>query len=322
MRQKLTVAETFGLQPFRERARQALFALRGDAFTPRSKFGLSSMRLFEPAIALRTWSGRIRRDRRLALVNLYNHTPTPVEQGWSVRKTQVRDFRGGTLTYDSHNGTDFAVPPGTVVTAPESGTVVRISNEFHRGGLKIVLDHGDGLITTSNHLGRTLVAEGTRVTRGDAIVLSGASGLDCVSGFPWIAPHVHFNVWLNGETIDPFGAGSEVPMWLHGNDPEAPVETECEASAKEELRETLIAQDRLAEAIDACRDAELAASLKAIHDANARAISLIFHRNYYPTRFAASVSPYAREYARSSRLTLPFRREDVRGIYFADECAQ
>ncbi len=78
------------------------------------------------------------------MYNLFNRTPTPLEDGWSVRKTQVTDFRGGTLTYDSHNGTDFAVPVGTVVVAPAPGKVLRISSEFNRGGLKVFLDHGRG----------------------------------------------------------------------------------------------------------------------------------------------------------------------------------
>jgi hypothetical protein len=52
----------------------------------------------------------------------------------------VRDFRGGTLTYDSHNGTDFAVPPGTIVVAAAPGRVLRASSEFNRGGLKVFVD--------------------------------------------------------------------------------------------------------------------------------------------------------------------------------------
>ena len=59
-----------------------------------------------------------------------------------MRKTQVRDFRGGTLTYDSHNGTDFATAPGTVIVAPAAARVVLVVSEFHRGGLKLLLDHG------------------------------------------------------------------------------------------------------------------------------------------------------------------------------------
>ena len=83
------------------------------------------------------------------------------------------DFRGRDLTYDSHNGTDFAVPVGTKVLAAAGGEVVRIVSEFNRGGLKIFIDHGGGLMTTSAHLARPLVKVGQIVARGEAIALSG-----------------------------------------------------------------------------------------------------------------------------------------------------
>jgi murein DD-endopeptidase len=160
---------------------------------------------------LRTWLGRRRADRRVPIYNLFNRTPTPIADGWSVRKTQVRDFRGGTLTYDSHNGTDFAVPPGTIVVAAAPGRVLRVSSEFNRGGLKVFVDHGRGLVTTSNHLGRALVRDGDLVRRGQPIALSGASGIDMFLMFPWNVPHVHFNVWLNGEPVDPFAGWAVSP---------------------------------------------------------------------------------------------------------------
>ena len=93
-----------------------------------------------------------------------------------MRVTQVRDFRGGTLTYDSHNGTDFAVPVGTEVLAAAPGRVFRVSNEFHRGGLKVFIDHGAGLITTSNHLARSLVRPGD-------VVRVGLKGQETPAGF-------------------------------------------------------------------------------------------------------------------------------------------
>ncbi|MDA1196225.1 MAG: M23 family metallopeptidase, partial [Planctomycetota bacterium] len=130
--------------------------------------------------------------------NLFNRTPTPEADGWSVRVTQVRDFRGRRLTYDSHNGTDFAIPPGTVVVASAPGRVASRRSEYNRGGLKLYVDHGDGLMSTYHHLGRTLVAVGADVARGQPIALSGYSGLDALVSFPWVAPHVHYNVLLGG----------------------------------------------------------------------------------------------------------------------------
>ena len=277
-RARLSVSETFGLAPLPVRAREAWLAVRGDASVPATRFGLSSLGILHPALSIRTWLGVRRADCRVPISCLYNHTPTPLADGWSVRKTQVRDFRGGRLTYDSHNGTDFAVPVGTVVVAAAPGVVQRISSEFNRGGLKVFIDHGRGLVTTSNHLARALVEVGQRVTRGQPIALSGYSGLDAVVAFPWSVPHLHFNVWLDGNYVDPFAAGDQAPLWLHGNRPE---------TSEPEL------------------------------DERRRAMDLLFFRNYYPTRFAGRPPVYPGAHSRQPWLTLPFRAADFAGVTFA-----
>jgi murein DD-endopeptidase len=215
----LSWAETFGITPIATRLAEMAVTFRGAEGVPPSRFDASSLGIFQPGLALRTWLGRRRADRRVPVYNLFNRTPTPIADGWSVRKTQVRDFRGGALTYDSHNGTDFAVPPGTIVVAAAPGRVLRVSSEFNRGGLKVFVDHGRGLVTTSNHLGRALVREGDLVRRGQPIALSGASGIDMVLTFPWNAPHLHFNVWLNGEPVDPFAEPGEGSLWRRQNEP-------------------------------------------------------------------------------------------------------
>ena len=75
------------------------------------------------------------------------------------------------MTYDIHNGTDFATPVGTRVVAGAPGVVRRVSSEFHRGGLKVFIDHGGGLVTGANHLSRALVRVGERVSRGQLVAL-------------------------------------------------------------------------------------------------------------------------------------------------------
>jgi murein DD-endopeptidase len=283
---RLSVSETFGLAPLPVRAREAWLALRGDARVPATRFGLSSLGILHPALSLRTWLGARRADRRVPISCLFNHTPTPLDAGWSLRRTQVRDFRGGDLTYDSHNGTDFAVPVGTVVVAPAPGVIQRISSEFNRGGLKVFLDHGDGLVTTCNHLGRALVRVGQVVARGEPIALSGYSGIDALVVFPWSVPHVHFNVWLDGTYVDPFAAAGETALWLHGNEPRPAPPALVEPAP--------------------------------VPDLDPGAMDALFVHNYYPTRAGARPAFYHRAHAREPRLTLPFRHGDVAGVAFAD----
>lgn len=310
----ISLFETFGLEPLPLRAREAWLALRGDASIPATLFDTSSLGILHPGLSVKTWLGRRRHDRRVPISCLYNRTPTPLEKGWSVRKTQVRDFRGGGLSYDSHNGTDLAVPVGTVVVAAAPGRVLRISSEFNRGGLKVFVDHGRGLVTTSNHLARALIEVGDIVERGQPIALSGYSGIDGLLAFPWSVPHVHLNVWLDGEYTDPFATPGETPLWLHGNEPR-PADSETTDAG---WAPTAWNEADVAKAIDACRDEALRRDLTREPDVAVRAMNVLFLRNYYPTRFSARPALYRETHARAPWLSLPFSREDFGGITFAD----
>ena len=306
----LSWAETFGITPIGTRLAEMAVTFRGAEGVPPSRFDASSLGIFQPGLALRTWLGRNRTDRRVPIYNLFNRTPTPIAEGWSVRKTQVRDFRGGNLTYDSHNGTDFAVPPGAVVVAAAPGRVLRVSSEFNRGGLKVFVDHGRGLVTTSNHLGRALVREGDLVRRGQPIALSGASGLDMFLMFPWNVPHVHFNVWLNGEAVDPFAEPGETSIWRRHNDP-VPDDGAADDGGAVPTAWDAAAVDA---AVTGCDVVPVRDELRGIERIELRAMSVLFQMNYYPTRFGARVAPYAATTPREPRLDLPFRAADVVGI--------
>lgn len=311
---RLTVREVFGLSPLPLRLREAKLALTGDPETPRSRFDHTSLKMFRPALALPLWLGRKARGRRVPVYNLFNYLQPPPEEGWSVRVTRVRDFLGTGLTYDSHNGTDFAVPLGTVVVAPAAGVVRRVSSEFNRGGLKVFLDHGEGLVTSANHLARSLVKVGDRVPRGAPLALSGYSGLDGLSTVPFGAPHVHFNVWFNGEYVDPFAPEGAVSLWRTGDNWPTPAP---EGAAPERaVPPSGLDPAAVAEALAGCVHAETRAALAAIEDPEARAVSTLVMANYYPTRFAARVQFYASPFARSPRLDLPFRARDFDGIMF------
>lgn len=317
--QRLRPFEALGLEPLPLRAKEALLAIRGDASLPPTRFGPSSLRIFHPRLSVSTWLGARRADRRIPVSNLFNRTPTPLEEGWSVRKTQVRDFRGGELTYDSHNGTDFALPIGMTVTAAAAGKVLRISSEYNRGGLKIFIDHGAGLVTTSNHLARALVQVGDEVVRGQPIALSGYSGLDALVAFPWSVPHVHFNVWLDGAYVDPFAieAAGETALWLDGNEPRGKASVDSADAGP-----TVWDEDAVRAAIEACVDPLLRAELSAEPALDRRAMNVMFARNYYPTKFArgsSSIDPglAGTRHTRAPRLSLPFRTEDFVGIVFA-----
>lgn len=310
--------DVLGLRPFPDRLREIRLVLAGDDTTPPSRFGLSSLRILDPKLALPIWFGRRPYGRRVPIYNLFNRSPTPEAAGWSVRKTQVRDFRGGTLSYDSHNGTDFATPPGTTVVAAAPGRVAVIVSEYNRGGLKLMLDHGDGLITTYAHLTRVLVRVGDVVGRAQPIALSGASGLNFIAGLGADPPHLHMNVWLDGTPIDPFAGPGETSLWRgDDNSPKpAPEPAATPDDAFEPGDFDPAAVDRL---IASCRAPAMRAALEApTEDLALRACRAIFFANYYPTRFPARPMPYTRAHARTPRLDLPFSARDYDGVVLPD----
>jgi len=305
--------ESMGLSPLRERLRQAAVALRGAEDVPPSRFDRTSLAVLRPGLALPLWCGHFAVPRKVILTNLFNHRQTPVEDGWSVRRTQVEDFRGQGLTYDSHNGTDLSVPRGSVAVAPAPGRVARVYAEFNRGGLKVVIDHGEGLLTCSAHLARSLVVEGDLLVTGQPYALTGYSGLDGFATFPWGVPHIHFNIWLNGVPVDPFPRGKEPSLWIGGTP--LPVPGNPPAGGREPTVYDPSAMDR---AIAACKTPSVRTWLAGLEPPETKAAALISETNYYPTRFPVRGSVQARNYPRRESLYMPFSVRDFDGAVFAD----
>lgn len=94
-----------------------------------------------------------------------------------------------------HNGMDFGANTGTPVKSVLPGTVTYA--EYHQyGGLRIVVDHGDGTETTYNHLNEILVDVGQVVGADEVIGTVGSTGNST-------GPHLHFEMMRNGEYVDP-----------------------------------------------------------------------------------------------------------------------
>ena len=307
----LSVGEVFGLVSL-ESVRQGVRGIRGDSTTPKHQWDLSTLKILKPYTSIKTWLKFSRTDKRIPIYNYFNRTPVSASDGYSVRVSQVQDFRGGQNTYDSHQGTDFVVPVGTPVVSPAAGVVIRVEREFDRGGLCVMMLHKHGLITTHNHLGRALVQVGQEVQRGVPIALSGASGLDFVTSFFLSPPHVHFNTWLNGQTVDPFAVDGETPLWLHGNDPK-PYHEQTEATGPLDL-ESLFDAQAVKVGIDDCLDPNMRRMLNGFGWLPERAAHLIYQRNYRPSKFRSFESVYANNYERTQHLTLPFHSRDVSGL--------
>jgi biotin carboxyl carrier protein len=129
-------------------------------------------------------------------------TPEPLWQG-SFRapvSAQPTDSFGTRRMFNGklasiHKGADFRAAMGTPVRASNSGVVVLARPLYYEGNC-VIIDHGMGLFTLSMHFSRIDVKEGQRVSTGDQLGLSGATGR--VTG-----PHLHFGVRWQGANLDP-----------------------------------------------------------------------------------------------------------------------
>ena len=310
IRHRIGPLEAVGLRPLGRGLRQCWLALAGDPHTPPTQWDLSSLRIFRPRLGPLTWLGWRRPDRRAPILNLFNVEPAPRDAGYDVRVTFARDFRGGRLTYNGHMGVDFVVPVGTRVVAPAPAKVMRVENLMQRGGLKVVLDHGEGLVTLCNHLARAEVEPGQRVLRGEPLGLSGFSSVDGLLTFPWVPPHVHFTALLNGEPVDPFPAGGQPSLWRGGADP-GPARPDPDEPG---WAPTEWDADAIDASIAACLHPARRAELEALEGLEERAYALLYWRFFNYTAFDAHPPLYRRPATRRPRLDLPFPPDEVTGV--------
>jgi murein DD-endopeptidase MepM/ murein hydrolase activator NlpD len=96
-----------------------------------------------------------------------------------------------------HTGVDFGVGYGTPIRTADSGTVI-YSTWMGGYGNVIIVDHGNGLSTLYAHQSSLAVGSGARVTRGQTVGYVGSTGFST-------GPHLHFEVRVNGNPVDPMG---------------------------------------------------------------------------------------------------------------------
>ncbi len=95
-----------------------------------------------------------------------------------------------------HYGLDFTAPTGTDIYVTGDGNVESVLQSKRGYGNHIIINHGYGYKTIYAHLDRFNVRVGQKVKRGDVIGFVGSTGLS-------LAPHVHYEVLLNGVNVDP-----------------------------------------------------------------------------------------------------------------------
>jgi len=95
----------------------------------------------------------------------------------------------------SHKGIDFPAPQGYGVFAAMEGRVSAVGRNRTMGNF-VAIDHGGGIETFYGHNKTNLVAVGEMVARGQIIATVGSTGRST-------GPHVHFEVRVNGQQVNP-----------------------------------------------------------------------------------------------------------------------
>ena len=97
---------------------------------------------------------------------------------------------------DFHPGIDIANDEGTAIVATADGVVDFAGWNSGGYGNMVDIDHGNGIMTRYGHASQVVVTAGQRVKRGQLIAYMGSTGFST-------GPHVHYEVHINGNRVNP-----------------------------------------------------------------------------------------------------------------------
>ena len=111
-----------------------------------------------------------------------------------------------------HQGIDFAAGTGTPIVAPADGVVVE-ARRWGGYGNWLRIRHANGLESGYGHLSRygSGIRAGQRVSQGQVVAYVGSTGAST-------GPHLHYELWRNGQRINPAGVKTQEGSELSGAD--------------------------------------------------------------------------------------------------------
>lgn len=128
--------------------------------------------------------------------------PTPGEWtypivNWQANVTSEWGWRTNPITGEEqfHNGIDIGFPVGTGIRAIHAGTVLKVSSSNARGNY-VDVQVSSAIFYRYQHCDTILVNEGGTVKEGETIATVGETGQ--VTG-----PHLHLEIYLDGNTVNP-----------------------------------------------------------------------------------------------------------------------
>ncbi len=97
---------------------------------------------------------------------------------------------------DFHPGMDIANDMGTPIVATADGVVEFAGWNAGGYGNMVDINHGNGIMTRYGHASQVVVSAGQHVKRGQLIAYMGSTGFST-------GPHVHYEVHVNGNRVNP-----------------------------------------------------------------------------------------------------------------------
>lgn len=131
----------------------------------------------------------------LAAVYVGGEMMWPVPGYYSISSLFGNRLHPISKEYRMHTGIDIESPRKTPLVAAQTGTIV-FANWFAGYGKAIIIDHGGGYTTLYGHLDVISVKVGQVVVKGENIGQTGNTGYST-------GPHLHFEVRMNGDYVDP-----------------------------------------------------------------------------------------------------------------------
>lgn len=133
--------------------------------------------------------------RRAAAAAGREKSVAPGSIGWPAQGPVTSPFgeRWGRM----HTGIDIGASMGAPIVAAAAGTVI-VAGWVEGYGNTTVIDHGGGMSTLYGHQSSIGVAVGETVAAGQQIGLVGSTGHST-------GPHLHFEVRIDGNPVDPLG---------------------------------------------------------------------------------------------------------------------
>lgn len=120
---------------------------------------------------------------------------------WPIPSSTLVTSRYGERTLNGvtrfHNGIDINASVGAAIVAADGGNVA-VAGYNSGYGNYIMIYHSNGSATLYAHLSSMSVSKGDTVSKGQVIGGAGSTGYST-------GPHLHFEIHINGGSVDPLG---------------------------------------------------------------------------------------------------------------------